>query len=127
MIKYLLDSDVLIDLFNGKGETATLIDKLVAERTIIAVSVLSVTEVRAGWDDEQASLYLPELYDLATIEPVTQEIAEQAGRYRKVYSKKGKALHSIDAIIGTTAIVNDYWLVTRNLKDFPMPELHLYQ
>lgn len=127
MIKYLLDSDILIDLFNRKQETAVLIDQLVSERATIAVSVLSVTEVRAGWDDEQAALYLPELYDLAAIEPVTRDIAEQAGKYRKVYSKKGKVLHSVDAIIGTTAIANDYCLVTRNLKDYPMPELSLFQ
>lgn len=126
MRTYLLDSDVLIDLFNRKSKTVELISELVAERAGIAISVVSITEVRAGWDDDQASQYLPKLYDLVNITPVTAEIAEKAGGYRKMYSKKGKVIHTIDAIIATTAIINNYWLITRNLKDYPMPEIKIY-
>lgn len=123
---FLFDSDILIDYYRKREEAVELVEGLGREGEL-TISVLSVTELRAGWNDQEAKTYLSRLYDIAKVIPVTQKIAEQAGKYRQDFGKKGTILHSVDAIIGTTAIHNDYWLVTRNIKDFPMPELKLYR
>jgi predicted nucleic acid-binding protein len=127
MKSYLLDSDILIDFFRRKKEAVHLIGELAMDRADIVISVLSITELRAGWDNDQAEEYLPELYRLARVEQVTDQIAEKAGEIRKGYSRQGKIIHTIDAIIGSTAILHGHWLVTRNTKDYPMTELKIHQ
>jgi len=126
MKTYLLDSDILIDYFRKRNEAVELVESLGREGEL-AISILSITELRAGWSDKEAKIYLTRLYDIAKVVSISQKIAEQAGKYRQDFSKKGIILHSIDAIIGTTAISHNYWLVTRNKKDFPMSEIALYQ
>ena len=40
--------------------------------------------------------------------------------------KKGIQLETVDALIAATAYLHDFCLVTKNTKDYPMPELRLY-
>ena len=54
------------------------------------------------------------------------EIAEQAGHLKARYAKRGKALSVQDATIAAVSIAYSCALVTRNIRDFPMPELELY-
>ena len=125
MIAYLLDSDILMDFFKKKKEAVKLVAKLSQEANL-ASSILSVAELRAGWTEEQASFFLPRFYKLFQIENITLEIAELAGKFRHEYKLKGVTLPIIDALIAATAIVNEYQLITRNTRDFPMRELKLY-
>lgn len=53
-------------------------------------------------------------------------VAELAGELRYAYKIKGVSLPTVDTLIAATAITNGHTLVTRNIKDYPMPELHLY-
>lgn len=125
MISYLLDSDILMDFFKKKEEAVDLITKLV-EKGKLATSILSVTELRAGWSKEQAKFFLQRFYKLVEIKNITKEIAELAGELRWEYKSHGISLPTIDTLIAATAIVEDYQLVTRNKKDFPIPQLKLY-
>jgi len=59
--------------------------------------------------------------------PVSREIAEQAGIWRQEYKTKGVTLGTVDTVIAATAYLNDYPLLTNNVKDYPMPELTLYK
>ena len=90
------------------------------------ISVVSVTELLAGWQPQEAPLYLPKLYALCATLPVTQAIAERAGEYRQAYRKEGKPLATIDTLIAATARLHQACLVTRNSKDYPMPDIELY-
>lgn len=126
MTSYLLDSDILMDFFKKKEEAVDLITKLV-EKGNLSTSILSVTELRAGWSKEQAKFFLQRFYDLVEIKSITKEIAELAGRLRWEYKTEGVSLPTIDTIIAATAIVEDCQLVTRNKKDFPMSQLKLHQ
>lgn len=92
----------------------------------MAISVLSVAELRAGWSEEQAQRHIPRLYNLFSVEVVTKEAAEQAGKWRHAYKPKGVTVPAIDAVIAATAYLNGYCLVTNNTKDYPMPELIRY-
>jgi len=125
MNRYLLDSDVLMDFFKKRPESISLVTNL-SKEGILSASILSITELRAGWTKEQAKFFLPRFYRLLRIEKLNLEIAEAAGKFRQEYKLKGVALPTIDTLIAATCAINGYILVTRNKKDFPMPEIKLY-
>jgi predicted nucleic acid-binding protein len=57
---------------------------------------------------------------------ITEDIAEQAGRLKAQYAKRGLTLSFQDASIAAVCIAYNCTLITANAKDFPMPELQLY-
>ena len=122
--KVLFDTDILVDFFHNQKYAKELIAKLVAKEWLY-ISILSITELRAGFTPNQANLFLPKLYKMAFTVSISLEIAELAGKFRFEYGSKGKSLSTIDALIAATAIIEDCQLVTRNKKDYPMPELKL--
>ena len=123
---YLIDTDVLIDFFKHKTSAKILIADL-SEQAPLAISTLTITELRSGWTKEQADFLLPRLYALCSVVPVTKEIAEQAGIWRQEYKSRGLSLGTPDTVIAATAYLYNYSLVTSNAKDYPMPELKLYK
>ena len=125
MISYLLDSDVLMDFFKKKKESVRIINSI-SKKGKLAASILSVTELRAGWSQEQCQFFLPRFYKFVSIKYITKEIAELAGKFRFEYRSQGISLPTVDTLIAATVIIEDCQLVTRNKKDYPMPELKLY-
>lgn len=123
---YLIDTDVFIDFFKKRHEAVQLIKHL-ATSDPITISVITVSELRSGWTEKEASIYLPKLYDIVRVIPVTKEIAERAGEYRQKYALQGKKLPTIDTLIALTVLLNSFCLVTRNIRHYPMPELDLYR
>ncbi|OGK38063.1 hypothetical protein A3F03_02490 [Candidatus Roizmanbacteria bacterium RIFCSPHIGHO2_12_FULL_41_11] len=126
MKTYLIDTDVFIDFFKKRNQAVQLIEHLSTLGDFF-VSVITVAELRSGWTGKEGVIYLPKLYDIAQVIPVTKEIAESAGEYRQRYAQQGKRLPTIDLLIAATAILRSCSLVTRNIKHYPMPELDLYR
>ena len=126
MKTYLLDTDILIDYFSKNNQAVQLVEKLNTKNKI-TISVIAVTELRAGWSNEKAAFYLPRLYAITEVIPLTQEIAELAGKFRFEYMRKGKSIPPIDTLMAATAIINTSCLVTRNIRHYPMPEVELYK
>lgn len=125
MQKFLVDTNVWIDFLNKRENAIDLINKL-AQTGEVFSSILTITELRAGWTDEKSQHYLPIFYAQTKIIDISIEIAELAGRFLQVYKTKGISLPTIDTIIGSTAILENCQLVTGNKKDFPMPEIKIY-
>ena len=123
---YLIDTDVLINFFKHKNPAKILIAGL-SEQATLAISTLTITELRSGWTKEQADFLLPRLYALCSVVPVTKEIAEQAGIWRQEYKSRGLSLGTPDTVIAATSYLSNFPLVTNNAKDYPMPELKLYK
>src|SRR4030043_240989 len=121
MNKFLLDTNIWIDYLNKRAESLDLVWKLSREGDIFS-SILTITELRAGWIDEKASAYLPVFYSQTKILGLSREVAELAGKFLKNYKIKGISLPTVDTLIGSTAIVQGCELVTGNKKDFHMPE-----
>ncbi|MBI5614049.1 type II toxin-antitoxin system VapC family toxin [Candidatus Gottesmanbacteria bacterium] len=125
MTTFLIDSDVIVDFFQKKSHALRLIEEL-CHIGNLAISLLTISELRAGWTKHQADFFLPQLYNLVKPYGLTETIAELSGELRYAYKIKGVRLPTVDTLIAATAIINDLTLVTRNNKDYPMPELHLY-
>ena len=123
---YLVDTDVLIDFFKHT-EPATGLSTTLSEDASLALSTLTITELRSGWTNKDADYLLPRLYALCAVVPVTKEIAEHAGKWRQEYKSKGVSLGTPDTVIAATAYLNNYPLLTNNTKHYPMPELTLYK
>ncbi len=125
MKTYIVDSDILIDFFKKIPEAVTLIEQL-GEIGNNVISVISIAELRSGWSEKEASIYLKHLYNLLGVISVTKDIAEKAVYYREKYRIKGVKLPLVDTFIAATAIVHNACLVTRNIKHYPMREVEIY-
>ena len=125
-MKFLFDTDVLADLFNDQHYAKQLVSNLINQGSLY-ISTIVIAELRAGFTDEQADFFLPRLYDFAAVLDLNRKMAELGGQFRFDYGKKGKILSITDALIAATAILEKCQLVTGNRKDYPMPEIKLYQ
>lgn len=123
---YLIDSDVMIDFFKLTVPARELLQRL-SQMGELAISAITVAELRTGWNEEEASRLLPRLYALCLVEGVTKEIAELAGMWRREYKLKGQQLTTPDTLIAATTHQKGYCLVTKNGRDYPMPELDIYE
>jgi predicted nucleic acid-binding protein len=54
---YLIDTDVMVDFFKHKDPAKGLIARL-SKRDTLALSTLTITELRSGWTKEQANWLL---------------------------------------------------------------------
>ena len=119
MSKVLLDTDILIDILRGREAIRTFLFDLTG-RSVPCCSVISVAELYAGMRPEEKHA-TGALLDALVIAPVTQEIAETAGRFKR--RVKSRRLELADCLIAATAFIEGATLATGNTKDYPMPEI----
>ena len=108
-VRYLLDSVIVIDHFNGIAAATQFLQDHGAE---CALSVITRAEVLVGFTDDTEALAM-EFLDAFPALPVTREIADQAARLRR--SQRWRLPDAIQAAI---ALSSDLVLVTRNTRDF---------
>ena len=112
----LLDTDLLIDFLRGHPEAIQLLEISNHEFWISAVSV---AELYVGVRDGKEREVLDQLIGLLRVVEITTEIAQQAGLWRRKYSRShGTGI--MDALIAACADSLRAPLVTLNLKHFPM-------
>ena len=109
-MKWLLDSVILIDHFNGVDPATRFIAD---EHTDIALSPVTRAEVLTGFPDDHRPL-ATELLDQFQTLPIAAAEADLAARLRR---SEGWRLP--DALQAAIARHNMLVLVTRNTKDFP--------
>lgn len=108
-MRFLLDSVVLIDHFNGVEAATSFLSEHGSE---CALSVITRAETLAGFDEPSAAL-ATDLLDAFTTLPVTRETADSAASLRRTERWKLP-----DAFQAALAIQHGLTLVTRNTRDF---------
>ncbi len=115
-VNMLLDTDIIIDFLRGYTAAIAFIKNHADD---ISISAVSIAELYAGVKGEKEEQELKDFLELFPILPVTVEIAEKAGYFKKKYSKSHRTGLG-DSLIGATAIYHNLSLKTLNCKHFPM-------
>ena len=120
-VNVLLDTNVLVYHVAGDHAATKYLDETIARRSF-CLSILSVIEF-LGWHGhtDEEFLECKKLIELAAILPVSQEVADKA-----IELRRSKRIKLADAIIASTALVNNLKLVTTNIRDFKgIQDLHI--
>ena len=124
MSRFLLDSDIIIWHLRGRKEVTEILRDL-QRFGLPACSALSVLEVQLGvkkGEEEKTDLFLRSL----RIFDVNFGIANKAAQLIREYGSKGITVDLPDAVIGSTCILHDLFLVTYNTKHYPFKEIKFH-
>ena len=112
----LLDTDVLINFFRGYSKAVTFVNKYSSQ---ILLSAIVVAELYAGVKGDAEQTTLENFISLFPVIPVTAEIAQAGGLYKRNYGKS-HGIGLADAIIAATSYAENAELKTLNIKHYPM-------
>jgi predicted nucleic acid-binding protein len=121
---YLVDTTVLIAHLRGDKEIARILLGLLADRHLLGTSCVNVAEVERGIRPKERKAATDLLRRLRFLE-TTREAALRAGRYQAEFEKRGRTIHTADALIAGTARAHGAILLTDNVRDFPMRDIQL--
>lgn len=125
MAIYLVDTSVLVDAMNGRGNRRELLADLLRHGNALACCTINVIEVYTGMRPHEETATAEFLGSLGYYE-VTRLVARSAGRLRYDWARKGQTLRLADATIAAVALAHGLMLMTDNTRHFPMQELQLY-
>lgn len=112
----LVDTDILIDYLRGRAEAIGFLEEQVDSACI---SVVTVAELYQGVKEGTERTQLATTLSALTVLPMSEEIAERAGLYRRDFrAQSGCGL--ADCMIAATAFFHGLRLATLNLKHYPM-------
>jgi len=111
-----LDTDVLIDFFRGHSKSVAYVQ---AHASRIILSSIVVAELYAGVKGEAEETAMADFITLFRVIPITREIAQAGGLYRRDYGKS-HGVGLADAILAATAEAEGAKLKTLNTKHYPM-------
>jgi predicted nucleic acid-binding protein len=120
----LLDTNVLIDVLNGRKGRREFLRELALRNDRFACCAVTVAEVYAGMRPTEAR-DTEELMESLDYFDLSSGAARRAGLLKGVWARKGVTLELPDVLIAMVAIEHDLALATGNRKHYPMPELHL--
>ena len=110
---HLLDSNSIIDFIGKKlpDEQMTVMKGIL--RNIPNVSVISQIEVLGYSVDEVTENIFKDFFEDSNIFHITEDVVKKTIELRKNYKIKLP-----DALIAATALVNNFDIISRNVKDF---------
>lgn len=96
--------------------------RLLAAGHALGTTCVNIAEVVRGLRPKERKAAAALLDRLDFLE-TTHEAARRAGRYQADFQRRGRTIHTADALIAGTARVHGAILVTDNLGDFPMSDV----
>lgn len=131
-MRYLLDTNVLSELFKKKPEPKVSIWLRDADQDSLYLSVLTVGELRKGVEKMEHGSRKTKLIQFLEkdipiqfedrILPIDLKVAEAWGLLE---AQANRPLPTVDAFLAATAIAHNLALVTRNTQDFLFSRLKL--
>lgn len=121
--RYLLDTDVLIDLTLAEPESIQFLETVLTGNDV-AMSSVTYAELYAGVipstfpDRAQARIEHFILSSHLEVVPLTPEAARQAGILSGSLKRAGLTTSLLDLFNASIAIVHDYTIVTRNVRHY---------
>jgi tRNA(fMet)-specific endonuclease VapC len=131
MSQYLLDTDWIVDVLNGKEAAIQTVLELAPSG--LAVSIITYGELYEGaafaQNPEPALTGLRSFLKGKAILPLTQAVMERFAHIRGSLPRHVRQqIGDLDILIAATCLEHNLTLLTRNLKDFQqIPDLKLYQ
>ena len=123
-MKYLLDTDTIIDFIQDRGETRARIAAITEAGHLLALCAITVAELHSGLSEKNLRLFNDWLQSLPYWH-ISPEAAKQAGIYRKSASEAGKTLHVSDCLLAACARDQQAIVLSSNTKDFPMKDVRV--
>lgn len=123
-MKYLLDTDTVIDFIQNRGKTRTRIAAMTEAGDLIGLCAVTVAELYSGLSEKNLRLFSDWLKSLPYWH-ISLEGAMQAGIYRKSASEAGTTLHVSDCLVAACAREQDAIVLTSNIKDYPMRDVRV--
>ncbi|MCX6147222.1 MAG: type II toxin-antitoxin system VapC family toxin [Candidatus Kapabacteria bacterium] len=113
-MKYLLDSNIIIDFLKGALNTNVYEFLLPIIDDEVILSIISKMEILGfNFENENEENIYKTFIENSLILNLYENIVNKT-----IEIRKNKKIRLADAIIASTAISNDYTLITRNIKDF---------
>ena len=122
MTRYLVDSDGIIDYLNGFAPTVELLQRLNRQGDVPCSCDVVLAEVYAGLHPHEQQRAEQLLLALEFL-PTSPEAARQAGAWKYRHAREGVTLAITDCLIAAVAVAHDAVVLTRNTRDYPMPEV----
>ena len=129
-MRYLIDTDWLIDYLKGKAAAGQLLDTLA--RDGIGISLITYGEILEGVyygkDPRQQEQVFRAFLKASPILRLTENSLERFAAIRGGLRTQGQLIGDADILIAATALEHKLRLVTQNLSHFRrIPTLTLYQ
>jgi len=111
--KYLIDTNIIIYYFNGITDDRDIVEILKNSFNISIITKIEFLSWKKLLEDEVLNKKAIDFISNANIYELNNTIANQA-----IYNRQKYKIKTPDAIIGATAIVYGFELVTNNVDDF---------
>ena len=119
-MKYLIDTDWIIDHLSGIEKVEKKLEELAPEG--LALSIVSVAEVYEGVfysrHPQKSERALKEFLTGISILEIDNEICKIFGRDRGRLRKEGKMIGDLDLLIASTCLHHNLTLLTNNVAHF---------
>src|ERR671938_173314 len=97
-MKYLLDTDTIIDCILGTGKTREKLFALIEADEEVALCPVTVVEVYSGMNDKRRAKWESWLLALSYWH-ISFDVAARAGIYRKTAAESGRTLSVSDSLL----------------------------
>lgn len=112
------DSSFLIDLMAADPGAVAKLDELVEDAEALAVSALTVTEVRRGLGSDDAIAAFDDVTEDLSVVSFGEREARRAAELLRSLNDDGSPIGAVDAMIAATALEREGKVLTRNLSEF---------
>jgi len=124
-LRYLLDTDVLIEVFRDNVTVHDQIWQLRHNGHVLCYSPVTRAEVFASLRPGE-EVPVAQILARLTCMVIDGPVGEQAGRFLNTY-RGSHGLKIGDALIAASAVLAEADLITFNEKHYPMPEIKLHR